>query len=216
MAEVKTYFQVEEPADSTPGTTWIVEDGSRSQRGTDGSWRAMGNVNLDNGGSVKRSGDSMDGALEGSHGLAPLNAPNFTTNALLEDADLATKTWVQAKIDALNEVLTDAITTATDGSTPDFGIFDYMAFGSGVVASGGAIPLPKYKLGTGTTAQISEIVAVLVSPKTVHGRSDGITSFDWTIECSADASTVVTCNFQGWAEAASTANYLIICAKNPS
>ena len=144
MAEVKTYYQADEPTDLTPGTVWILEDGERRQRGTDGGWRDVGHVNLDNGGSVKRAGDSMDGALEGAHGLAPLYSPNFIGNAMLDDADLATKPWVNQEIAGLKQAMLEQISSATKQGSPSLSFGNSIAFGFGMVNHGGAVPLPKY------------------------------------------------------------------------
>ena len=216
MAETKTFYQDAEPSDQTPGTQWIASNGTWKVRGTNSAWRRVGNVNLDTLGHLDRQGGSMEGAIEGNHGLAPLNAPNFITNALIDNEDLSSKNWVQDQLDALHDAITLQIESATGGSDTSLGLFDYLAIGQGYVAHGGAISMPKYKLGAGNTALNTEIIGMIVSPREVYGRSDAITSFDWSIKCRVDSPTTVYCFFDGWATAAASANYLVICAKSPA
>jgi hypothetical protein len=219
VAEAKIFFQPGEPTDRTPGTQWFLPDGTWRLRGTDGAWRRVGNANLETVGHLDRQGGHMEGAIEGNHGLAPLNAPNFSTNALLEDADLATKSWVQAQLKALSETLTNAITAATDGSTPDFTLYDTIAFGFGTIGHGEAIPLPRYKLGKGTTAKISEVVLVTAAPSALDGYNHQFDGFAFHDACSVEKGTlVVTCHRWGDShyDNVGVASYIILCAKTPS
>lgn len=218
MAEVKTYFQATEPTDSTPGTRWINVDGSRKIRGIDGVYRDDGNINLETCGNLSRQGGNMEGAIGGNHGLAPLDSPAFTTSATLEDEEVATKTWAQSLVDDLEETLRDVITAAVDGSSPNLGIFDYLAVGYGSVAHGEAIPLPYYKLGAvngGTQAKLSELISVHVALKTIMSHSSDSSDLHPSWAISVDPATlVVTCQVVDADEThTGTVNYSIICGK---
>jgi len=215
MALVNTYYQASEPADLTPGTVWIDSVGSRKQRGIDGAWRSMGNVNLDNGGSVKRAGDSMDGALQGAHGLASLTDPNFHSTVRLDSDDLSPKSWVNTKLSDLNTSLLEKIAAiARGGNSASASLLANIAFGYGCNAPavvvggsdelanptdphralnhGNAVPLPSYinPDGSRTPASLSEIVMLMVSPRNL---------FDWNnnderehrMLCSVDPTTLI-------------------------
>jgi len=241
MALVNTYYQASEPTDLTPGTVWIDSVGSRKQRGIDGAWRSMGNVNLDNGGSVKRAGDSMDGALQGAHGLAPLNAPNLRNYASLDNDPLSTVSWVNQKLDDLNIALLEKIAaTAKGGNAASALLAGNLAFGFGCNApavalsyfdepanpndphrslnDGDVVPLPKYinADGSRTDASHSEIVLMMVSPRLQHDWNND-TPRDHNLRCFVNPNTrVVTSKItisQG-GDYAGAANYVIVCMRS--
>ena len=151
MAECKTYFQSGEPTDQTPGTTWIDDSGNRLVRGINTAWRSAGNVNLDNLGAVKRAGDSMDGALEGAHGLAPLYSAPLTGTPHVNYNEIADKPWVLTLLEACKTMLRDEISDATRKTSSSMAIGENIAFGCGVVGDGDLIPLPTYSNGSMAT-----------------------------------------------------------------
>lgn len=70
-------------------------------------WVDVGSVSNTYYGLLSRGGGSMSGAITGPHGLAPVNTPNFTTSAKLDNVNLATvddladlETKINATIDS--------------------------------------------------------------------------------------------------------------------
>ena len=211
MAECKTYYQSGEPTDMTPGTTWIDDAGNRNVRGTNTAWRYAGNVNLDNMGSVNRAGDTMDGALEGAHGLASLYSAPLTGTPHVNYNEIADKPWVLTLLEACKTTLRDEISDATRKTSSSMAIGENIAFGYDVVDHGNTIPLPSYS--NGVMASKDEIVLLHVGMRTTLAGGDNGNA--WTLFSVDPVTLIVTANMcpgPGYAHFYSV-NYVIVCMK---
>lgn len=111
LASVGIFMQAATPATSAAGNIWLnTTSGLWYIRNTsDTTWIQMGNFNSTYGGLLNRGGGNMTGAITGAHGLAPTDAPAFTTSITLDGQDLATEAWTTLQI-------TDAV-AAIGGTT---------------------------------------------------------------------------------------------------
>jgi hypothetical protein len=224
MADVFTYYQSGEPTDMTPGTTWIDDGGYRRIKGINGAWLNAGNVNLDNLGSVNRSGDSMDGALQGAHGLAPLFSAQLTGTPRINSNEIADKPWVLTLLHSLKTILRDEISDATRKTSGSMALGENIAFGWGckdplafpldpnrALAHGEIVPLPSYS--SGVPASKEEIVLLLPSVWREMGSAGS--GNQWNINCDIDPETlIVNCDFDsGSSSYTGHANYVIVCMK---
>lgn len=96
MTQIAPYQQASDPGAVGAGVEWTnTTTGDVYRRDiTNSAWNKMFNVGVVNGGLLPLAGGNMTGAITGSHGLAPLDSPAFTTNATLTSNDLATKAFV--------------------------------------------------------------------------------------------------------------------------
>jgi hypothetical protein len=211
MAIVNAYQQADEPADAVAGTQWFRDDGTWAIMGLDLNWNEMGLWTMPDHGHLPVAGGTMIGNILGGHGLAGLESPAFTGSPTIEGDEIATKPWTTVQLDALQTTLQQFIASSFSGSDGTLTIGNNLAIGYGTVANGATIPLPKY--ADDDRASLSEVWAVIPSVRSLTGRSDSITSFNWTITCSVDANLLVTCTFAGWSVPDASINYLIICTR---
>lgn len=219
MAAVSVYCQADEPTDLAPGTTWRKADGKEYVRKLDGTWNYTGEWQLPNMHHLSIEGGTMLGAILGAHGLAPTNNPAFTGTATLNDVDLADKQWATDQLTALQETLSNLITSQIGGTTGNITIGSNLAIGYGEVNDQGTIPLPVYS--DNKRAVKAEVWGLLVSPKSVP-HSSGSEATSWLNECFADVNLLVTCKIRitsggGGANAGSgtsgIASYIVICKR---
>ena len=130
-------------------------------------WVYGGNVNDENLGFAPVSGFDATGAITGVSGWAPVDSPNFTTSARLENIDLATINDLNdvknLLITSINSRITSAITnyqkkmSVSDRYAMDYGILTFAA-GTSVAQT---IPLPIFASDgvKATQAQSKWIVA---------------------------------------------------------
>lgn len=121
------------------------------------AWVLIGNVNQANLGMLPLTGGALTGAISGATGLAPIDAPNFTTSAKLLGVDLATQTYVDTvnntTLTGIAPKITQAIASISAGITVKGslaranGILVFPSGGSGFPAAQ-TIPLPIYPDGT--------------------------------------------------------------------
>jgi len=218
MAEVKTYYQADEPSDVAPGAMWLRSDGTKAQRGLSSEWIEKGSWTEVNDGMLPVVGGSMLGPVSGNHGHAPIDDPAFTGVMTLNGEEIPDKPWVTAAIEALQETLQNFITQSLTGGDNSISVGNNLAIGIGEVADQGAITLPKF--ADDTRAVLGEVWGVLVSPKEYH-HGIGSEATIMAHECYHDPMTlIVTCRTRilsggggAVSAAAGTANYLIICKR---
>lgn len=212
MSVSSAYFQADEPTDLTPSTRWYRDDGKLFIRKIDLSWNYAGEWQLPNMHHLHLEGGTMLGAIDGAHGLAPVDNPAFTGTATLNAIDLADKQWATDQLAALQTTLSQMIAAQIGGTSGNITIGSNLAVGYGTIADGGTIPLPVYSDNKRATKP--EVWGVLVSLKsvTVH---DGSEANDAAWDVSADVNLVVSAKVVGshWGTASGYANYIIICKR---
>jgi hypothetical protein len=218
MAAVQTYYQADEPNETTPGTVWLRSDGTKAQRDLSGNWIEKGSWVLEDDGLLSKNGGAVVGPITGNHGHAPTDSPAFTTNITLDGEDVPDKPWVTAQIEDMQTALQTYVTEALSVGDTGISIGANLAFGYGIIAHGGTIPLPKYS--DDTQATIGQICLLLVGPSTLARASGGEATY-WVYETSVDPTTLlvtartrITSGGGGNnAGVNGTANYSIICKR---
>jgi len=133
-------------------------------------WKQIGNVDSPNLGLGPVTGFAATGAISGAHGLAPNDNPNFTTNARLNDLNLATMADLANMSSSIMNNLQSLVTsfggTGSGSSSAKANVTvasGTLSFPAGWTSEGSAavagtpplagftaqtIPLPKYSDGT--------------------------------------------------------------------
>lgn len=96
MALIQMYAQASDPGAVGAGYIWInTTTGDMSIRNTANSgWTLILNSDQADGGLLSKAGGTMTGAIEGAHGLLPLDSGPMTGTPTIEAAEIATKNWV--------------------------------------------------------------------------------------------------------------------------
>lgn len=122
------------------------------------AWVLVGSVNSPNLGMLPLTGGTMTGAIAGAHGLATLDAPNFTTSVKLNGVDLATTTNLSSTSTTILDSIAPKINEAIAGISSAFSVKSSVARAVGLLTftttATQTIPLPTYP--DGTTASESD------------------------------------------------------------
>lgn len=116
------------------------------------AWTLIGSVNSPNLGMLPLTGGTMTGAIAGAHGLATLDAPNFTTSVKLNGVDLATTTNLSSTSTTILDSIAPKINEAVAGISSAFSVKSSVARAVGLLtfttSATQTIPLPTYPDGT--------------------------------------------------------------------
>lgn len=122
------------------------------------AWNLIGNANETNIGLFPISGGNLTGAIGGSHGLATLDSPNFTTSAKLDGVDLATVNDLSSTetsiLNSISPKITEAVASTSNAITVSANIARATGILTFTTSTPQTIPLPTYP--DGTTASESD------------------------------------------------------------
>lgn len=220
MPQINPSFWLQDAAPGISGgplSWWVKTNGDAFVRDTtDTVWNSIGNINLATLGLLSRSGGIMEGAITGSHGLAPIDSPNFTTAAKLGGVDLVTMNDLEEAVKALNQFVAQQISSVKNSIQPS-AVRTSMAWGQGVVGDNGVVPLPIFA-SDGSTAASSDVILTFVSINQQDQNDDGHVDGSHRQHCTVDLTTRIV---RIWTEGLSgraltvggNANYFILAAK---
>ncbi len=109
-------------------TTYDLYERNSSNTG----WIKVGNVNSQYYGQLPTTGGNMTGAITGSHGLAPLDSPSFTTSATRDNVELATTADLDALDTTLRSLIDTKIQTGLSTATQGISSTDNIAISYGI------------------------------------------------------------------------------------